>query len=472
MTEELLDVSEQDSKGAMSVGFQWFERSIGTLVKSVRSRNTRQTKEDKQEASMAIQSAPNLRINRRKSASAGERIRTETRRRPNNRRSNSTKSSAPPNAVAGPSSQPKPAPRRGSITHLLPSPHPSNSSASATPTPSRSTTPNSYDYTRANGYHDTALHHNSPYKNDRNRFKPPSQTTGQQNLRPRNRFSFQSLKSLKNWLPTGRSSASSTNSPSPIEPSTPSSMSFIPQYLGSASFPARSVPDVLKTATDDGFPILRGRESCRNLRGSSRLTSGLRASSWGDFVDYPRQSEDVMSIHSAEDDLDDGARRFGAGGVGYGPALPVNGGLMATHSSIASDRTSSGGDLHAASISSGAATVSAIPLTIRETEDPPSHQDPAGAHGRQILHPRVHTTSPLNQAESYTYDSDDSSVFNRGYCGDAQPSTTRIYDEDGSDESDVSDPIEVRRRRASVAASAASPPQGSETGHSEDEEYV
>lgn len=460
----------------MSLGFQWFERSIGTLVKSVRSRNTRQTKEDKQEASLAVQSAPNLRINRRKSTSAVERIRTDNKRRPNARRSNSTKANGHTNAVAGPSSpRSKPNLRRGSITHLRPSPPipsapaPSfTTSASPTPTPSRSTTPNSYD-PRTNGYHDT-LHHNSPYKNDRNRSKAPIQTTGQQYQRPRNRFSFQSL---KNWRPKGWSSASSTNSPSPIEPSTPASIPFITQYLGVLnSNPAQSVPNVLKTATEDGFPVLRGRESCRNLKGSGRLTSGLRASSWGDFADYPRQSEDVTSIYSGDrtddfDDLDDNARRFGAGGVGYGPAVPPppNGGLMNTHSSMATDRTSSGGDLPSTSPSIGAAMASAVPMSVRDTEDPPSHPDPAGAHGRQTLHPRVHTASPLNQTENYTYDSDESSIFNLGYCGDPLPSTTRMYDEDGSDESDVSNPIEVRRRRPSVA----SPPPGSEIGHSDDD---
>lgn len=461
MKEDALNVTEQDSRSAMSLGFQWFEKSIGTLIKSVRSRNTRQTKEDKKEAAMAIQSAPNLRISRRRSAGAIERVRTEKKPRPNNRRSTSARNPPQHNAVAGPSSQRvKPTARRGSITHLLPSPHlplPTKS-PSTTPTPSRSPTPNSHDHPRVNGYNDNANH-----KIEVTRQKIPVQTTGNQQLRPKTRFS---LSSLKNLRPKGWSSTSSTNSPSPVEPSTPATIPFISGYISTS--PARSVPDVFSQSSDEGFPILRGRESCRNLRGSGRLTTGLRASSWGDFTDWPRRSDDANSIYSGErtddvDDLDEGARRFGAGGVGHGPGPPTNGGLMGTHSSMGTERTSSGGDLPMWSASIGAAMASAIPIAFREMEDPPNHPDPNGPYGRQTLHPRIHTASPLNQSSiNHSYDSDESSLFNLGYCGPQNIPPSGMYDNDGDDDdddedSDTSNPIEVRRRRPSVPASHSPP---------------
>jgi len=189
-------------------------------------------------------------------------------------------------------------------------------------------------------------------------------------------------------------------------------------------------------------------------------------------VYYPRQSEDVTSIYSGDrtddlDDLDEAVRRFGAGGVGHGPISSLNGGLMATHSSAQTTRTSNGGHSPSASVTLDMAMASTMPMRPRDAEYTPTPHDTPTAYGLQPLYPMAHNASPLNQASIYSYDSaDDLSLYDHGYCDtdEARP-TFKIYNDrdDDGDDSDASDPIEVRRRRPSVRVTP--PRRISDEGH-------
>ncbi|KAF9787439.1 hypothetical protein BJ322DRAFT_722082 [Thelephora terrestris] len=440
-----VNVTEQDNKSAMTVAFRWLERSIETLRK-LRRRGppppprsaAAQKKTNKQ-----VRSEPNMRVVRHKSTTA-----VEKRRRPDAsptstlRRASST--NAPPQlGTQGTSStsllsgsQRQKAKRRSTILSSVTrsKSHLSPTSTAATPTQSRSSTPGP-DYQPYNSPPPSTSPHQT--------HSPGNQTP---QSRPRSRFSLQSL---KNWGRWGSSSVSSTTSPSPVDASSQASFhsNFSP-YPASSSrvLPVQSVPDVLQHHQPPPESLWKERDSFHDNR---ILNSGLRASSWGDFIDYPRGSADAYSLHSGNatdnEELIDSMQRVRPG-ITY-----VTGGnnwLMNSSSSIGTSRTSSGGELQN--------VFSSLTMSTRRVIEPP-----VSRHNREPSTGRTHTTSPLNQAHRYadTYDSDDSSVFDRGYRGPESrpgPSRTVSGEDDGEDddgeESDTSNPIEIARRR-----SAASP---------------
>ena len=431
----------------MTVAFRWLERSIGTLRKLRRRlpppspHSGPPGKTHKQ-----VRSEPNMRVARHKSASVAEgRRRHDTSPTSTLRRAASNKISLQLGTHGVSSTSLLSSLQRQKSKHrptiLSPvtqlKPQQFSPQSTATPTQSRSSTPGP----------DHQPHHSPPLAS-------PSLTRSSGNQtpqsRPRSRFSLQSLKS---WRPSrwGSSSVSSTASPSPVE--TPNNTSFpftLSSYSASSSrvVPVRSVPDVLQ---HQGQPPAetswRDRDSFHDNR---ILNSGLRASSWGDFANYPR---DVYNLHSGNvagnDGLMDSMQRVRQG-ITY-----VSGGsnwLMNSSSSIGTSRTSSGGELQnvysSLSMSPNPRRV-VEPSSSRQTQEPPTG--------------RPHTTSPLNQAHKYvdTYDSDDSSVFDRGYCGqDSRPGPSRSHsgeddgdgddDEDDDGDSDTSHQIEIVRRRSTA----------------------
>jgi len=428
----------------MTVAFRWLERSIGTL-RRLRRRlppPSARSAAAAEKTHKQVRSEPNMRVARHNSTSVVEgRLRRQDANPTSTvRRTASTKISLQlgTHGVSStsllPGSQRLKSKRRSTILspviHSMPQ-QLSPQSTAVTPTQSRSSTPNP----------DHQPHHSPPSVSPNPAHSPGNQTP---QSRPRSRFSFQSL---KNWRPSrwGSSSVSSTASPSPIEASSQASFPFTPSpYSASSSHvvPVRSVPDVLQ---HQGQPPTESSWRDRDSFHENRiLNSGLRASSWGEFVDYPR---DIYSLHSGNvvdnEELIDSMQRVRPG-VSY-----VGGGsswLMGSGSSVETSRTSSGGELQN--------VFSTLAMSPRRVVEPSSSR-----HNRESSTGRPHTTSPLNQAHQYadTYDSDDSSVFDRGYCGpESRPGPSRTYsaegdgDDDDEGDSDTSNQIEIMRRKSTA----------------------
>ena len=429
----------------MTVAFRWLERSVGAL-RRLRHRlppPSPRSAAAPEKTHKQVRSEPNMRIARHKSTSVVEgRHRHDTNPTSTLRRVASTKISlqlgthgvSSTSLLSG--SQRLKSKRRSTV--LSPVAHSksqqlSPQSTTATPTQSRSSTPNP-----------DQLHHSPPSISPSYTHSAGNQTP---QSRPRSRFSFQSL---KNWRPSrwGSSSVSSTASPSPIEASSQVSFPFaVSPYPASSSrvTPVRSVPDVLQ---HQGHPSAESSWRNRDSSYDNRiLNSGLRASSWGDFIDYPRGSGDAYSLHSGNatdnEELIDSMQRVRSG-ITY-----VSGGsnwLMNSGSSVGTSRTSSGGELQS--------VFSSLTMSPRRVVEPSSSR-----HNREPSTGRPHTTSPLNQAHKYadTYDSDDSSVFDRGYCvTGSRPGPSQAYSEEGDGEdddegdSDTSHQIEIMRRRSTA----------------------
>jgi len=440
----------------MTVAFRWLERSIGTLRK-LRNRippPPARSAAASGQSHKQVRSEPNMRVARHKSASVVEgKRRHDASPTSTLRRAASTKVSAQlgthgisSTSLLSGSQRLKPKHRSTILSPVTQSKSQqlSPQSTAATPTQSRSSTPNP----------DYQLHHSSPSTSPSHPNSPGGQTS---QSRPRSRFSFQSL---KNWRPSrwGSSSVSSTASPSPIEASSQASFPFnLSPYPTSSKrvAPVRSVPDVLQhQGRQPPESRWRDRDSFHENR---ILNSGLRASSWGDFVDYPRGSGDIYSLHSGNatdnEELVDSMQRVRPG-VGY--TSGGNNWLTNSSSSIGTSRTSSGGELQN--------MFSSLTMSPHRVVEPSSSR-----HNREPSAGRPHTTSPLNQAHKYadTYDSDDSSVFDRGYCGpDSRPGPSRSYsgedgdDDDGGD-SDTSHQIEIMRRRSTATPRTQNPGQPS-----------
>ena len=428
----------------MTVAFRWLERSIVTLRKLRRREpaSSPHSATGPKKPRKQTRSAPNLntRVIRHRSTSAVEgRQQSNTSPTSTVRRATSAKiplqlgTQGVSSTSLLPGSHRQKAKRRStilsSVTHSKSQLNPL--STAATPTQSSPPTPGP-DY-RHHQYSPSA----SPYQSH----SPGNQTP---QSRPRSRFSLQSL---KNWSRWGSSSVSSTASPSPVEASSQASFpSNLSPYPASSSrvAPVRSVPDVLQHQQPPASSSWRDRDSFHDNR---VLNSGLRASSWGDFVDYPRGSGDIYSLHSGNatdnDELIDSMQRVRPG------ITHVTGGnnwLMNSSSSIGTSRTSSGGELQN--------VYSSLAMSPRRIIEPLSSR-----HNREPSTGRPHTTSPLNQAHRYadTYDSDDSSVFDRGYRGpESRPGPSRPFsggddgeDDDGGD-SDTSNQIEIIRRKSTA----------------------
>ena len=425
----------------MTVAFRWLERSIGTL-RRLRHRlpppSPRSAAAPKK-THKQVRSEPNMRVARHKSTSIVEgQRRHDASPTSTLRRAASTKVSvqlgtqgiSSTSLLSG--SQRLKSKRRSTI--LSPIIHSksqqlSPQSTAATPTQSRSSTPNP----------DYQPHYSPPSISPSHTNSPGNQTP---QSRPRSRFSFQSLRNLRpsRW---GSSSVSSTASPSPVEASYQASFPVtLSPYPASSSrvVPVRSVPDVLqhqgRQPTEGSW---RDRDSFHNNR---ILNSCLRASSCGDFVDYPRGSGDAYSLHSGNaidnEEVMDSMQRVRQG-VSY-----VTGGnnwLMNSSSSVGTSRTSSGGELQT--------MFPSLTMSPRRVVEPSSSRH----HKREPSTGRPHTTSPLNQSHKYadTYDSDDSSVFDRGYCGpESRPGPSQAHsgeDDDEGGDSDTSHQIEIMRHR-------------------------
>jgi len=425
----------------MTVAFRWLERSIGTLrrlrhrLPPPSPRSAAPEKTHKQ-----VRSEPNMRMARHKSTSAVEgQRRHDASPTSTLRRATSIKVSVQPgtHGVSSTSSlsgsQRQKSKRRSTILSPITHSKPQLSTV-VTPTQSRSSTPNP----------DYQLLHSPPSISPNHTYSPGNQTP---QSRPRSRFSFQSLRNLRpsRW---GSSSVSSTASPSPVETSHQASFPVtLSPYPASSSrvVPVRSVPDVLQHQRQrPAEGSWRDRDSFHENR---ILNSGLRASSWGDIIDYPRGSGDVYSLHSGNatdnEELMDSMQRVRQG-VAY-----VTGGnnwLMNSGSSVGTSRTSSGGELQN--------MFSSLTMSPRRVVEPSSSR-----HNREPSIGRPHTTSPLNQSHKYadTYDSDDSSVFDRGYRGPESrpgPSQTHSGEDDGDDDdggdSDTSHQIEIMRHRTAL----------------------
>lgn len=428
----------------MTIAFRWLERSIGSLRRLRRRipppppRSAAAPKKTHKQ----VRSEPNMRMIRHKSTSAAER-RPRPNVSPTSTLRRTTSSKTPPQlatqSVSSASllsgSQRRKNKRRSTILssvtysksqQLVPS------SAAATPTQSRSSTPGP----------DYQPHHSPPSTSPLQTHSPGNQTS---QSRPRSRFSLQSLKYFGRW---GSSSVSSTASPSPVDASSQSSFpSNLSPYPASSSrvVPVRSVPDVLQHHQPPTESSWGDRDSFHDAR---VLNSGLRASSWGDFEGYPQRSGDVYSLHSGNvtdtDELTDSMQRVRPG-ITY-----VTGGnnwLMNSGSSVGTSRTSSGGELQN--------MFPVLTMSPHRIIEPP-----ASRHNREPSAGRPHTTSPLNQAHRYadTYDSDDSSVYERGHRGQgSRPGPSRTLsgegngdeDDDGGD-SDASNHIEIKRKTAAA----------------------
>ena len=432
----------------MTIAFRWLERSIGTLRRLRRIRGPPpQTHTDlppkNKKPRKQIRSAPNMRLMRHRSSSAVEgRQQPDTSPTSTLRRATSTKMSlqlgtqgvSSTSLLSG--SQRQKAKRRSTILSSLTHSKSQLSSPSTAATPTQSGPP-----TPGPDYHH---HQYSPSASPYQSHSPGNQTP---QSRPRSRFSLQSLKYWSRW---GSSSVSSTASPSPVEASSQTSFpSNLSPYSASSSrvVPVRSVPDVLQHQQPLAAGSWRERDSFHEAR---ILNSGLRASSWGDIVDYPRGSGDVYNLHSGNvtenEELIDSLQRVRPG------TTHVTGGhnwLDNTVSSIGTSRTSSGGELQNA--------FSSLAMSPRRIIEPPSSR-----HNREPSTGRPHTTSPLNQAHRYadTYDSDDSSVFDRVHRAPGPrpgPSRTLSGEDDGEDDdggdSDTSNPIEIARRKSATPRS-------------------
>ncbi|KAF7981337.1 hypothetical protein HWV62_34297, partial [Athelia sp. TMB] len=259
--------------------------------------------------------------------------------------------------------------------------------------------------------------------------------------RPRNRFSYLSLKHWRSQRNPSHEStppgASTSTLASSIEPSTPVE---VDQHHPRESEDARSV-------TADRFsPVVFAR----------------RASSWGEPGDY----EDVLSLNSGgeEDPLDRDAVMLGAGGISnepvYGHTAPVG------------------------FTTAAAAAAASLPLPLRQPQPQrlligtqiastpdPALRDTSAARHTQGVRSQAASPSPLAHIVygSGQFDDDDSDEDSLGYGNvvndsqysggytDIPPSSSSIEEEDDDDDdSEESIPIEIRRRRPSVAVTAAS----------------
>ncbi|CAL1717334.1 unnamed protein product [Somion occarium] len=303
--------------------------------------------------------------------------------------------------------------------------------------------------------------------------------------RPRSRASISSMFS---WLRLNRSStffgpspqgaeseaeaeASSATLPVPVSNSSPFRHSHDVRH--SISLSQRRSADVF-----GGGGVGNGRAYSRQSSGSDGLALAVRASSWGEFEEYARPSEDHTSLYS--EGVDNETYLVGAGGVARSPvsSLPTSGALSRVSSSI----------------SLGPSALSAAQMLLhrsdREGGDLPSAPDPASQdpsilqrQGQYRSPGHSSVTSPLSrplysrgdsgysdqQSLAYpsVFDEDDegSSLNHSGQETPLetafQPSTSQLYqeeDEESSDDSEENFPLEVKTRRPSVTMSEASSP--------------
>ncbi|KZT23120.1 kinase-like protein [Neolentinus lepideus HHB14362 ss-1] len=452
--EEQVRVTDDDASDAMSdVRFRWtrrLTRPISYLWKTVRTQRSFRSKQDDDEEELnrvGLRSAPHVLVGRAKTVSA----RPSTSAGPHKTRRlapivpeyNNQSSPDVVSHIRSRSIERYPTTRhqsvqiagsfgkarRGSETLLVPrsrnvvpaSPQSGYSAHSASPTSS------------------SLGDQDSPYSEK----KPVEEPS-------RNRFS------LSSWIPAGlRASRNTTyNGPAPHEASTSASLpvSSSPSPRAAHRGTRSPVADLYARRSEEAFAV---RQKNTSERVSESLTAARRASSWGETADYARHSEDVTSIHSADQwetsGVDKEVMNLGAGGVLLNePIHPAASAIRLVTPGVPQPLT----PIH--------------PQTERvfcEAADPVPHD-----LIRQVqAHPRSRTTSPLTQ-EVYSlndryqdYEDDSSSFFDRNSDDDERPplNTSQLYNEEDDESDDDAIPLEVRRRRPSVSVTLASPPPDS-----------
>ncbi|TFK49719.1 kinase-like protein [Heliocybe sulcata] len=455
--EEQVTVTDDDASVAMSnVRFRWTKRltrPISNLWKTVRTQRSFRAKQDGEEEHMngvGLRSAPHVLVSRAKSVSSRP---STSQGPPKTKRlaplaSEYDNRSAPdvvshvrsrsieqfttrhqPMQIAGSLGKG----RRGSETLLVPRPRHAVPASPQSGHSIQSTSPTSSSL----GGDDSTYGE-----------KKSSEETS------RNRFSLSAL------IPAGLrpSRHTSYHGPPPHEASTSTSTSVSSSppprvaHLGSRS----PVADLPVRSSDEVSAVAQKMAATER---PPELTVARRASSWGETADYMRRSEDLMSIHSADQwetaGVDKEVMHLGAGGILLNEPI---------HPAASAVRLVTGTGLQ--------------PLTpihpqaerlVCETGDVPMAADPA-QHDlvRQAqAYPRSHTTSPLTQVpysndeyQDYDDPDDSSSFFDRNSDREERPplNTSQMYNEEDDESDDDAIPLEVRRRRPSVSVAAASPP--------------
>ena len=248
--------------------------------------------------------------------------------------------------------------------------------------------------------------------------------------------------SWKDWVPGKSRSRAST----PLPSSSTISEIAIPPHSNIDPF----IKFVRSRKSDEVRASIGGAES--------PLIFARRASSWGEASDY---FEEAMSLSGDEGPVSDDVWLLGAGGVADEPPFTAQ------------------------STVGLAAAASAVPLPLRQpapehllindatptAPDPAMHDTSYARHSQ--MRPQATSPSPLAKL-TYSDDSDtdappdasDDESMGYGdiitggrYHGSAYPdnasASPEAYDEEESDEDNI--PIEVKRRRPSVAVTSASP---------------
>lgn len=338
--------------------------------------------------------------------------------------------------------------------------------------------------------------------------------------RPKSRNSLHSLLNITSWIPNFRrsstyapsTSSQTTQDPPPSAyPATSASTSPSSSSPPTSRFPpTQGIPDISRDR-DNRYMALGQRRSVDAFAGtgmaSSRQSSGsegfalaVRASSWGEFDDYGRPSEDHTSLYSGGGPIDDDAYFIGAGGVARSPvsSLPTSGALSRVSSSVSLGPSTS---LSAAQIfmqqrgnrdRDGDGELSSVPNPIMQ--DPTVLARQGQSRSRQHGTSMSQSTSPLarpsfSRAESSNhsqsterspsrryedvFDSDDEDDDVEGSDDrssgllDPQPSMSELYQQEDEESDSSSEEIrlevktrrasEVKPRRPSVTITEASP---------------
>ncbi|KAK7682524.1 hypothetical protein QCA50_014324 [Cerrena zonata] len=312
--------------------------------------------------------------------------------------------------------------------------------------------------------------------------------------RPKSRASLQSLLS---WIPgLKRSSnyAPSTHSQTTLDPPTSAYPATSASTSPSSSSPPTSRWPPTQYTTD--FPRDRearyialaqrrsvdafagtGIASSRQSSGSEGFALAVRASSWGEFDDYARPSEDHTSLYSGGP-IDDDAYFIGAGGVARSPvsSLPTSGALSRVSSGVslgpslpANQRFIQRGDWDRDGESSSSMIQDPTVLTrqsqCRSNQRGHSHSQSTSPLARRSFsraesstHSQSTERSPSHYVGVFESDDDDdddesSDHHDRSSAHlDPQPSMSELYqqeDEESDTSSEENIRLEVKTRRAS-----------------------
>lgn len=465
--EEQVTVTEDDASDAMSdVRFRWTKRltrPISNLWKTVRTQRSfrsRHEEDDDDFNRIGQRSAPHVMVTRAKSTGSRPPTATGSLEKGKARRlaplAPEYKNESSPDVIShmrSRSTDRLPSPRhqsaqiagsfgkarRGSETLLVPRPR---HALPPTPRSAHSASPTA-----------SSIGDDSPYGGKGSADRSPDEPS-------RNRFS------LSSWIPTSlRPSRHTSYGPAPHEASTSTSTSAASSPRGT-HVRGSPIADLYARRSEEAFTIVPKR-AASSEKASESLTAARRASSWGETAEYMRHSEDVTSVHSADQwesaGVDKEVMHLGAGGILLNEPL---------HPAASAVRLVTG-----SSPPSSYPLVPLHPQTERlfgETGDVPPAADPAiqDLVRQAQVHPRSHTTSPLAQVyysdnRYQDFEDDSSSFFGRNSDDEERPTlnTSQMYNEEDEESDDEAITLEVRRRRPSVSVTMASsppPPDSSE----------